>query len=119
MTSAIFSETAREMVAPQMDLSALVLRMPPSFLVESSRSRKVSESAAKEAVLPPVSREKTKMNRKEAIWNRERAIFDAERANWNRQLYFLNRERAVMNRSLLAMNRSRHILNRQLLANDS
>jgi hypothetical protein len=75
------------------------MMMSSSFLVNRLRSRKLSESAAKEGVLLFGSREKAKWNRQRANGNRERAklnrqrdILDRQRAFSNRLLYFLNRE---------------------------
>jgi len=69
-----------------------------SFSLDWSRSRKMSESAAKEAAPLSGSREKTTMNREETKLNRWRDILEGWRAILNRRPYFLNRERAAMNR---------------------
>jgi hypothetical protein len=62
--------------------------MAASFVMEGSRSRKLSESEAKETASLSGSREEAKLNREEATLNRQRAILDCWRAISNRQPYF-------------------------------
>jgi hypothetical protein len=92
--------------------------MSPSLFVDRSRSRKPSESAAKETAPLDRSREKAGFNREEAKSNRQRAIFDASRAIWNRSPHFRNREKAARNRQRLARKRERYLFNRQRLVKD-